>query len=127
MRLTLLIVFLLGACRGDETLTAYGAADKVWRLTEMNGTAVTTSITLQFPEPESLRGDAPCNSYSGAQTAPYPWFKAERVLSTRRACPDLPLETDYFASLNEMQIAEVSGDTLILSNEAKHTLVFTAE
>jgi len=44
IRLLALLPFAaLSLCQGDETLRAYGAADKTWQLTELNGTPVTTS------------------------------------------------------------------------------------
>ena len=42
----------------------------------------------------------------------------------RRACPALDEEGQYLAALAAMTISEVSGDTLILSNEADQRLVF---
>lgn len=68
----LIVLLTLSACRRDETVTAYGAADKIWRLTEIDGKAVSYNATLRFPEPGQIAGDAPCNGYSGAMTVPYP-------------------------------------------------------
>ena len=63
MRLTLiLLTVLLTACLGDESLRAYGAADKVWRVTELRDTPFTASATLTFPEPGLITGMAPCLS-----------------------------------------------------------------
>ncbi len=126
MRLTLIIVALwvLVNCRGDETVAAYGAAGIIWQLHEIDGQPFEARATLSFPEEGKLSGDAPCNHYFGAQTAPYPWFKAENVGATRRACPDLAAETVYLAALSEMSLAEVAGDTLILSNDAGREMVF---
>lgn len=117
----------LAGCYGDETLTKYGAADAVWQLTQLDGQHVRAKASLRFPEPGKLAGQAPCNTYSGAQTAPYPWFKADQLVVTRRACPDLEAERAYFAALDAMTQVEVSGQTLILSNDDGRMMVFQAE
>lgn len=116
---------LLSACK-DETISGHADAGVVWSLVELDGTAFQASATLSFPEKGRIAGQAPCNSYSGTQTAPYPWFETGPILSTKRACPDLNAETAFFAALSKMNIAEVSGSTLILSNETGRQMVFTS-
>jgi heat shock protein HslJ len=116
---------LLSACK-DETISGYADAGAIWSLVELDGSAFQASATLNFPEKGRIVGNAPCNSYSGTQTAPYPWFETGPILSTKRACADLDAETAFFAALSEMRIAEVSGSTLILSNEAGREMVFTS-
>ena len=118
---------VFATCARDETLSGYGAADKVWQLIEMDGRAVSARVTLPFPKEGLLAGQAPCNAYRGQQTAPYPWFGVEALISTRAACPELDVETTYLKALSEMTLAEVAGDTLILSNDDGAELVFKAE
>ena len=117
---------LLSACK-DETISGYADAGVVWSLVELDGAAFQASATLSFPEKGRIAGQAPCNSYSGTQTAPYPWFETGPILSTKRACPDLNAETAFFAALSKVNIAEVSGSTLILSNETGRQMVFTSQ
>ena len=127
MRMLLLIALLgLDMCGKDETVAGYGAADKVWQLTALDGAPFVATATLRFPEPGQIAGEAPCNRYSGAMTTPYPWFDAGQVISTRRACPELAAEQAFLSALSAMSEAEVSGDTLILRNEAGREMVFTA-
>ena len=114
------------ACQGDETVGGYGAADIVWTLRELDGALFEQTANLTFPEAGRIAGKAPCNSYSGTMTAPYPWFEAGPLASTRMACPDLEAENRFFAALGEMTVSEVSGKTLILSNEDGREMVFTA-
>jgi len=116
----------LAACWGDETLRAYGAADKVWHLMELRGAPFTAQTTLTFPEPGQIAGAAPCNRYFATQDAPYPWFKAGPIGATKRVCPNLAAETSYFAALTAATLSEVLGDTLILSDEDGPLLVFKA-
>lgn len=125
MRLALLsALLLLPGCFGDETVAGYGGADKVWTLAELDGAPYPARATLRFPKRGRIAGDAPCNSYGGDMTAPYPWFDAERVIATKRACPDLSAEAAFFTALEAVSIAEVLGDTLILTGEGGREMVF---
>ncbi len=113
-------------CNKDETVAAYGAADQIWALQEIDGQAFEASALLHFPEEGKIAGNAPCNSYSGTLDAPYPWFGIQNLTATRAACAGLEAEGIYFAALMAMTQSEVSGDVLILRNEAGHEMVFTA-
>ena len=126
MGLSLSAILGLFSC-SDETLTGYGAAETQWVLQEIDGAAFDAQAVLEFPEEGVLRGQAPCNTFSGQQTVPYPWFKAENLAVTRLACPDLPAETAFFEALQAMTLAEVGVDTLFLSNDAGRKMVFVAQ
>lgn len=115
----------LTACK-DETISGYANPDTRWALVELDGVPFPANATISFPEKGRIAGQAPCNSYSGTQTAPYPWFETGPIAATRRACPDLAAESAFFEALAQVRIAEVSGDTLILSNEDGRELVFKA-
>ncbi|WP_121060443.1 META domain-containing protein [Chachezhania antarctica] len=124
--LAVITVLGLGACAGDETATAYGAAEKVWVLQELHGSKASDIATLTFPAPGHIAGTAPCNSYNAGMKAPYPWFDAGPIAATRRACPALQAETGFFAALDAATQIEVSGDTLILTDDDGRQMVFTA-
>jgi len=125
--LAALLSFLcFGACQGDETVAAYGGSAREWTLIEIDGVAFDARATLSFPEPGKIEGQAPCNRYSGEMTAPYPWFEAEAIAVTRRACGELAQETRFFTTLTEMAFSEVAGSTMILSNETGREMVFEA-
>ena len=126
MRFALLLLpFLLGYCK-DETLTGYGASDQTFVLIEIDGQPFAGSATITFPEEGLITGEAPCNSYRATQEVPYPWFKAGPITATKRACPDLALETTFFTALSEMTLSEVSGPNLILSTAEGRSMVFRA-
>ena len=112
---------------GDETLYKYGAAGKIWLLTEVNGAPFASRATIAFGEQGKVSGQAPCNRYFAKQTEPYPWFKLGPIGATKMACADLDHENIYFAALGRMTLAEVSETTLILSNDAEDLMVFRAE
>lgn len=122
----LLLNLILCGCLKDETISGYVAQGAVFELQSIDDRPFPQRATLTFPTEGQLAGEAPCNRYSGAQTVPYPWFRGERIVSTKRACPDLRAEQTYLAALSEMSLAEVSGSTLILSNDEGRKLVFTA-
>lgn len=111
----------------DETLSGYGASETQWVLQEIDGTPFDARAILEFPEEGVLRGQAPCNTFQGAQTVPYPWFQAEDIAVTRMACPDLEAEAMFLTTLQEMTLAEVGTDTLFLSNDAGRKMVFSAQ
>ncbi|OBY27791.1 META domain-containing protein [Leisingera sp. JC1] len=119
-------LLLPSACAGDETLSAYGAAGTEWLLQSIDGDTFAADATLTFPEPGKIAGRAPCNSFSGSQTAPYPWFETGPLAVTRMACPELEAEDAFLNALQGMTLSEVTGDVLILSNEAGREMLFKA-
>lgn len=123
--LPLVALAALSGCVGDETVARYGAAGGVWQLSEIDGRPFAARATLSFPEPGRVAGEAPCNLYSGAMTAPYPWFEAGALAVTRRACPEMAAEARFFDALGRVTLAEVQGDVLILSDPAGPEMVFT--
>ena len=122
----LLCVLSMTACRSDETVAAYGAADQEWHLIEIDGELFSSRATVTFPEPGKIAGQAPCNTYSGTLTAPYPWFETGPLAVTRRACEALVAEGQFFEALGEMTQSEVSGGSMILRNENGREMVFEA-
>lgn len=122
----LLAALAIGGCRGDETLHAYGAADKTWRLVELRGTPFAAQAMITFPEPGQISGRGPCNRFNATQNVPYPWFEAGPIAATRMACPALADEAAFLTALSEASLSEVAGDTLILSDEENVLLVFKA-
>lgn len=122
--LTFPLLASLLQCGPDETLSGYGAGDTTWRLTELDGAAFPAQATITFPEEGRIAGEAPCNTYFATQSEPYPGFNVTQVAATRRACPDLALETAYFKALEAMTLAEVTETTLILSTPEGREMVF---
>lgn len=126
MKTGLVLAFLLSLpqCAQDETVSAYGAADRTWLLAEIDGTTFNATATLEFSDSGAIHGTGPCNRFSARQAAPYPWFEIRDLSVTRRACPDLKPETRFLNSLQKMTLAEVFDNTLILSTEDGRQMVF---
>ena len=118
-----LLCLAVAAC-ADETLSGYADPDAVWQLVALDGAPFPARATIRFPKKGEITGEAPCNGFAGAQTEPYPWFKAEHIAATMRACPDLEAEGLFLARLAEMSLAEVAGDTLLLTDDRGGMMVF---
>ena len=111
----------------DETISGYADPDATYRLTEIDGKPFIASATIAFRTEGRAEGSAPCNSWSANQNAPYPWLELGPIAATKRACPDLASETQFFDALGQMSLAEVQGPILILTNDAGREMVFSAE
>lgn len=120
-----MVAVTLAACKKDETVAGYDGR-KRWILTEIDGASFDAHTTLEFGDKGKVTGQAPCNSYFTTQTKPYPWIGFDAIGATRMMCPDMPKETAFFAALSDMSFAEVSGDIMILSNDAGRQMVFRA-
>lgn len=120
------LLALPAACAGDETISGYADPGAIYVLAEIDGAPFPARATIAFPDEGRAAGDGPCNRWSAAQTAPYPWFGLGPVAATRRACPDLAAEGAFFEALGAMTLAEVQGPVLILSNEAGREMAFRA-
>lgn len=125
-RASLIGLGFLAACQGDETVRAYGGADKTWVLTELDARPFPARATLTFPEPGRIAGEGPCNTYAAEMSVPYPWFEAGPIRATKRACPDLASETLFLKALAAMTLSEVLENTLILRTADGLEMVFTA-
>ncbi len=111
----------------DETISGYADRETVWTLLEIDRKPFDSNATITFPKPGQIVGEAPCNSYSSEQKAPYPWFEIGPIAATRRACDALDHESQYFTALTEMRQIEVQGDMLIMSNETGGQMVFLSQ
>lgn len=123
MLLTLVGISLMSCGDTDETLTGY-ANSGAYTLISINDAPAPYSATLILGENGSFSGQAPCNTYSGTITVPYPWFATTAIAATRMACPDLALESKYFSALSVMTLSETSGPILTLSNDDNQSLTF---
>jgi len=115
----------LTACDPSETLTKYGGGDYAWRLVEVDRQPVNFPNEISFGAHGSVNGKGPCSQFSASQWAPYPWFEFKDVSGLRQeTCAMTAQEDKYFADLAEMQIVEISGPNMVLSNEAGREMVF---
>lgn len=114
------------ACGADETVQSYGAANKVWKLVELDGETFAAPASLTFTQKHKISGAGPCNSFRADMSTPYPWFKLDALASTKMVCPELAAETRFFNALTQATLSEVLGNTMILSNTDGLSMVFKA-
>lgn len=118
-----ILIILISACRPDETISGQ-TNDQEWVLQSIKGAQIDATITITFTTDGKVTGRAPCNAYFATQTAPLPWFELGPIGATKRACPNLKLESTYFQTLAMANVAEVTSDTLILSKDETALLTF---
>ena len=53
-------------------------------------------------------------------------YERQHPIAIERECDKLADEQTYFTALQEMNLSEVSGTRMILSNDAKREMLFTA-
>ncbi|GIT90222.1 hypothetical protein JANAI62_02950 [Jannaschia pagri] len=111
----------------DETISGYAEPTVSYALVEMAEADVALDATISFPEEGVVQGRGPCNTFTAAQSLPYPWISIGPVKTTRAACPELASETAFLAALERATLAEVQGPTLILSTVDEVLLVFRAK
>lgn len=119
-------VAILSAYAADESISGFADPEAEYHLIELDGAAFSATATIAFPHTGEVVGQAPCNRYFATQTLPYPWFNLDGIGATRMACPDLPLEVTFLSALADMTLAEILGDTLILTNGEGRKMVFVA-
>ena len=122
----LLMAALTNLCSRDETARAYGAADRLWDLQEVNGVPFPANATLSFLAAETIAIQGPCNRITASNTVPYPWFSVTLVSSTKRSCPDLQHEKSLANALERTTVIEILDNVMILSNTEDLNMVFIA-
>lgn len=120
----LAMALCLSGCLGADTTGDPMA--HTWVLQSLDGAPFRADATLDFPNSGRIEGAAPCNRYSATLETALPDFALGPILSTRRACPDLALESAYFRALNAMERVESHGRTLTLIGPDGRDMVFTA-
>ncbi len=96
-----------------------------WQLIALNGRPESGGITLEFGLDNNATGQAPCNRYFGTYAAGSDFsFSLPQVGATRRACPALNLESEYFAALSAATQYRPGreGDTFALLDAAGRTV-----
>lgn len=99
------------------------AEDLPWQLVTADGAEVAYAATIDLSQDGRISGQGPCNRYFADLTAELPEFKPGPIGATEMACPDLAAETEFFALLRQMELAEVLDGALVLTG-ADHRLAF---
>ncbi len=116
----------MAGCMSDGHAQNYKNTTTVWHLTSVNGKAMTGPAMLKFTE-NGIAGQGTCNRFRAEQTAEYPDFEAGPVAATKRAClHPMGDETEYFQTLEKVNSASMTDDTLVLNGPDGSELIFTA-
>lgn len=99
--------------------------DFKWKLVELQGEEIEYSnpeleIYFSFDvENNKISGYSGCNRFMGTYLiSGFDRIKFEQLLSTKKACPEMPLENEFMFMLNQVDNYSILGGTLSL-NKAK--------
>jgi copper homeostasis protein (lipoprotein) len=101
--------------------------EKYWKLTELNGKAVTFKEGFK-KEPHIIfksndnrvNGNGGCNSFSGSyELRTGGRITMSQMISTMMACPDMETESQFFKVLAKADNYVVVGDTTLVLNKAR--------
>lgn len=99
--------------------------DFKWKLVELNGQEIEYSnpdleIYFSFDvETNKISGNAGCNHFMGTYLqSGFDRIQFKQLLSTKRACPELQLESEFLQMLDQVDNYSILGGTLSL-NKAK--------
>lgn len=136
----LALVFALAACTGKNTdenttetvveATPATLFDRQWNLTELNGNAVVLDTSfnviphLKFTEADSsVTGNAGCNGIGGGfSLGENNGISFTKMRATLMACPNLEVEQQFLAVLENIKKYRIEGGTLSLDNENNESL-----
>lgn len=117
-----------------DTATVANApiTDTYWKLTELLGKPVDTSIKrktlfLQFDQNGNVTGSGGCNNIKGTYTADASGkLLLSKMISTRMACPAMQDESAFLQALAKVSTYTVKGNSLQLTTGQVPLLVFEA-
>ena len=104
-------------------------AEGKWVLIELKEVPVQISGNFErnahisfLPSTKNYQGFGGCNKISGAYTIGKSNIKFNAVNTKLAACPDVPFETTFLSTLNEVDKYAINGDILTL-NDGKKTVM----
>ena len=122
----MLLLFSLGACSGAKELSGQkvqpGQLAGVWRLEQIDGEKLVAGVAVPelefFPVEKRFGGFGGCNRINGRCEFGEDSIRFSRILATKMACPDLPLENRFLSLLRESSWGyRITGDTLCLTRQ----------
>jgi len=120
----LLIGMITLSCKSTKPVTAgpAGLTGTYWKLTELNGRPVAAAAGqkdyyLQLDkESGRVSAFAGCNQMMGSFTSPDAFrVSFSKLASTRMACPDMALETEFAQVLESVDNYAIANNTLSLN------------
>ena len=103
-----------------------------WRLIQLNGNDVEIAesssdiyMTLR-PEENKVNGYAGCNNFFGTYETSERILRFSNIGATKKACPDLDLETEFLNALQSTEEYRIEGDQLTLYSNSEPIVLFEA-
>lgn len=112
----------------EKTQDKRSALNGKWTLTEQNGNPINRSIVLPILEIDvtgnNIYGTGGCNRYNAAiKTLTQTGLAFGPVMSTRMACNNENIETQYFKALEQVSNFNIEGNMLHLSDAGGNKLL----
>ncbi len=109
-----------------------GAADLsgTWKLQSINGKSVSSDDAPQMPTLEfnfaqnRVSGNTGCNTYNGAFTLNKNVLDLKPLVTTRMACADMKMESDFVKTFVGRIDIDKEGDMLVLRKDNKTIMTF---
>ena len=113
--------------RESENLDTTSLSRANWRVVEINGAAITSTMKrkpyLKFSEDNKVSGFAGCNGFGGNYTLKNTSaITISNVISTKMACPDLAVENNLFRVFENTDNFMIKSDTLFFNDAAMNSI-----
>lgn len=113
--------------RESENLDTTSLSRANWKLIEINGAAITSTMKrkpyLKFSEDNKISGFAGCNGFGGNYTLKNTSaITISNVISTKMACPDLAIENNLFRVFENTDNFMIKSDTLFFNDAAMNSI-----
>ncbi|MTI41081.1 copper resistance protein NlpE N-terminal domain-containing protein [Fulvivirga lutimaris] len=100
--------------------------ERYWKLSSLNGIPITVAETqpreahfILKNQEKKVNGHTGCNVMNGTfETGPDRKLEFKGMISTRRACMNVPYESEFTQMLDKVRSYNLVGDTLILKSES---------
>lgn len=120
------VILLLSACNSlNKTTETKKLENTNWVLISIGNEkpSIENPITLVFQQENKFSGKGVCNRYFGEYIQNEKQLKFQKVGSTKMACPNLSVESNYFNLLNLVESFEIKNKQLLLKSK-ETTLIF---
>ncbi|HEV2832640.1 MAG TPA: META domain-containing protein [Hanamia sp.] len=113
--------------RESENLDTTSLSRANWKLIEINGAAITSTMKrkpyLKFSEDNKVSGFAGCNGFGGNYALKNTSaITISNVISTKMACPDLAIENNLFRVFENTDNFMIKSDTLFFNDAAMNSI-----
>lgn len=123
--LVIALISLSCASTKKDTKTVNNPLQNSWELTKFKGKDVNSdnSIYLEFSEDGRVSGNVGCNRLTGNYSIENTQnIQFSELATTRKACPDMDIESDVLEALNSTSSFNLITDELVLNTKSVPSL-----